>query len=229
MSVSVRSNWLMLGVWGLVITLLLSIFGEEAEAARRRGRGGVRRPAPRMKKAGGKARKGGGGRRAVRKAGNGGGRNLAVLPANVGAANAVNNNLLQDFGPASAAPNSNFNQLVLGNQGVGNNGFNGLAPINGLSNLGRTADGRIFELNSGSVVNGAFAVDPNLAVRQQILDLNGSLIAGQNGSLLPGTSVQLQQFNAGVIPAGSGIVVGNIGIGSAGFGGVNQVRSLRRF
>lgn len=232
MSVSVRSNWFMLGVWGLVFTLLLAIFGENAEAARgRRGRGGVRRPAPRVRAARrGPVRRGG--VRVVRRGG--GGRGLAVLPGINNGANNNGNNGLLDLGPASAFPNSNFNQVALGNvgfnQGLAFNqglGLNGLVPINGFSNLGRTADGRIFELNAGSVVNGAFAVDPNLAVRQQILDLNGSLIAGQNGAVLPSTAVQLQQFNAGVIPASSntGVVIGITG--SNGFGG--QVRSLRSF
>jgi len=146
-------------------------------------------------------------------------RGLAVLPANgnvaqnIGNNGNVNVNQINDFGPASVNP------VALGLGGV--NGV-GIQPLPGFASIGVGNNGQFFELNPGAVVNGAI-VDPNSAVRQQIIGFNGNLVVGQDQQLLSGAQQEMRAFNQGVIPVQSfALRSGDVS------GGVQQVRSLRR-
>ncbi len=212
MSLSSTRSWFQLGIWGLALVFVLSLFETtDAFAARRRGRG-VRRGGAARVRAGGRRRGRGRPQQARRGVRRGGNRGVAALPANGAGVN--NNNLNQnlDAGPASVNP------AALGQQGI-----QGLQPVNGFNNLGRDSRGNFFELNPGSVVNGAFVVNTDDAVRQALLGTNGNIIAGSQGQMLPGTQAQVRAFNNGEIP-----VSGFPASASNSGGGSSQVISLRR-
>lgn len=213
-------------VWGMVVTVLLSLIDDEAMASRRRGRG-VRRPQGRVRvvQRRGVVRRRVVRRNVVRNVNRNVFRGLAVLPANGNAQAIAGNqqilvngqgqalvNNINDFGPASVNP------VALGLGGV--NGL-GLQPVSGFANIGVASNGQFFELNNGAVVNGAI-VDPNSAIRQPLVGFNGSLVVGQNGQLLSGTQEQIRAFNQGVIP------VQSFALRSNAVSGSQQVRSLRR-
>ncbi len=222
MTVSESRVGLKLGVFSLVLLLLLSLIDEEAFARGRRGRGGVRRAGP--VRAQGRVRRGGRAR-VARGGGQGRARAQRVVRNNL-AAPAVNNNAgnngqnnLQDFGPASASP---FNQIALGNVGQ-------LQVIPGFNNIALNGQGQVVELNQNAIVNGQI-VNANGAIRQNLVSLNGSVFAGSSIQMLPGTALELQQFNQANLPASSAVVLSSpLGQGIGNFGGASQVRSLRSF
>ena len=90
--------------------------------------------------------------------------------------------------------NNNFNNAVF----VNDAGLGSLIPID--SQLG-LLNGQFVELNQGVVgLNGQLLVDPNLAIRQQLIGGSAGGIfggAGVNGGFLPGTLQQIQLFNSG--------------------------------
>jgi hypothetical protein len=206
----------------LLAIFVMTLIIEEAEARRRRGRGGVRRQggAARVQ-----ARRGP--RRAARPRVV---RNRGFLEA-PSFANVNNNNLqdLVDFGPASRIAPDLFGGIGgFGNFG-GFGGFGGLGGFGGFgsgfgsivnpvvanpaaSSLGGLQDLRLLQGFPNLATNARgdfFEIDPRLlaqgrnvgqAVVQPLVGANGRIITGMNGDVSAATLGQIRAFNQGEIP-----------------------------
>lgn len=214
--------------WGVVLLLIVLIFDmmtpEIAEARRGRGRGLRRGGAGRVQQ----RRRRRGGRRIVRNndinqiaalQAN----NNQVIPIfndfNGNAFNPFLNNQFNQFGFNPFVNNdfSNINNGFFNLQAGNLNGFNqfnglnqfnnpfnqnqfgqfGIVPLS--QNLGRLSDGRIVELNAGSVDQNGQIVNPQNAVRQVVANIpeSGQLIAGEKSQVRAETLSDIKAYNAG--------------------------------